>query len=130
MFWLYAWVFVFVVIMIFMTIFPTVIQPMFNKFTELEQGELRAGIEALAKRVNFPLTKIYCMDASKRSSHSNAYFYGFFKNKRIVLFDTLIQQVDTQGVIAIIGHELGHYAMNHVLKNIVCDDNIFLLFTY
>jgi len=112
-----------------MTIFPY-IQALFNKFTELEPGELRDGIEALAKRVDFPLTKVYQVDGSKRSSHSNAYFYGFFKNKRIVLYDTLMKQVDTKGVIAIIGHEFGHYKMSHVLKNIILVQAHFLAFMY
>ena len=70
-------------------------------------------------QVHFPLTKLYVIDGSKRSSHSNAYFYGFFKNKRIVLFDTLISQMNEEEVVSVIGHELGHWQMSHTLKNIV-----------
>ncbi|CAN0542850.1 unnamed protein product, partial [Ectocarpus sp. 8 AP-2014] len=76
-----------------LTIVPTVIMPMFNTYSPLEDGELKSSIENLAKRVSFPLTNLFSVDGSKRSAHSNAYFYGFFKNKRIVLYDTLIKQV-------------------------------------
>ena len=73
-----------------MTVYMDYIAPLFDKFTLLPEGVLRTSIEQLAARISFPLTKIYIVDGSKRSSHSNAYFYGFFKNKRIVLFDTLL----------------------------------------
>lgn len=79
-----------------MLIYPNVIAPLFNKFTELEEGELRQKIEDLCKKVEFPLKKIYVMDQSKRSTHSNAYFYGFGSNRRIVLFDTLKAFPDNQ----------------------------------
>lgn len=85
------------------TIYPTVIAPIFNKFTELEVGELREKIEALATRVNFPLTKLYKIDGSTRSAHSNAYFFGFLKNKRIVLYDTLMEHATTDDIVAIVG---------------------------
>lgn len=68
------------------------IAPLFDKFTLLPEGTLRSSIEQLAAKISFPLTKIYIVEGSKRSSHSNAYFYGFFKNKRIVLFDTLLAE--------------------------------------
>ena len=90
------------------TIYPTVIQPLFNKFTALEQveeyQELVKKIHALAKSVSFPLTKLFLIDGSKRSSHSNAYFFGFFKNKRIVLFDTLLEQCGEEEILAILAH--------------------------
>ena len=73
-------------------IYPTVIAPIFDKYTLLPDGELKTKIEALAESVKFPLTKIYVVEGSKRSGHSNAYFYGFFKNKRIVLYDTLLSE--------------------------------------
>ncbi|CAG8790967.1 5335_t:CDS:2, partial [Racocetra persica] len=79
-------------------------------------GELRERIEELASRIEFPLKKLYKIDGSKRSSHSNAYFYGFFKNKRIVLYDTLIEQADTGEILAIVGHELGHWYLNHTVR--------------
>lgn len=73
-----------------MHIVPNYIMPLFNTYKDLEPGTLREKIEALAKQLKFPLTKIYVVDSSKRSSHSNAYFYGFGKDKRIVIFDTLL----------------------------------------
>lgn len=87
----------------FITIYPTVIQPLFNKLTPLEQGELRTRIEELAGRISFPLKKLYVIDGSRRSSHSNAYFYGFGKNKHIVLFDTLIEHSNTDEICAVLG---------------------------
>jgi STE24 endopeptidase len=85
------------------SIFPTFIQPLFNKFDPLPEGELRSMIEALASRINFPLTKLFVIDGSKRSGHSNAYFYGFFKNKRIVLYDTLLEHSNNEEVCATLG---------------------------
>ena len=75
-----------------MTVYMDYIAPLFDKFTLLPEGTLRSSIEKLAAKISFPLTKIYIVEGSKRSSHSNAYFYGFFKNKRIVLFDTLLSE--------------------------------------
>ena len=77
---------------VLVTVYMDYIAPLFDKFTLLPEGTLRSSIEQLAAKISFPLTKIYIVDGSKRSSHSNAYFYGFFKNKRIVLFDTLLKE--------------------------------------
>ncbi|OMH82179.1 CAAX prenyl protease-like protein [Zancudomyces culisetae] len=118
-FYLYVMVFMMAVQFIGITIYPTFIQPLFNKFTPLEEGELRTAIEELATRVDFPLKKLYVVDGSKRSGHSNAYMYGFFKNKRIVLFDTLIKQTNLEEVCAILAHELGHWKMSHVVKMLI-----------
>ncbi|KAJ1910729.1 zinc metalloprotease [Tieghemiomyces parasiticus] len=115
-FYLYVWAFVVVLQITLITIYPTLIQPLFNKFTPLEAGDLRTRIEALAARVHFPLTQLYVIDGSRRSAHSNAYFYGFFKQKRIVLYDTLLEHTDTDEICAVLGHELGHWQMNHVAK--------------
>lgn len=90
--------------LVMITIFPTFIQPLFNKFSPLEDGPLKDQIEALAKSVEFPLTKLYVIDGSKRSSHSNAYFFGLFKNKRIVLFDTLLEDSTHEEILAILGN--------------------------
>ena len=98
---------------LFMWIFPNFIQPLFNKFKELENHELYKSIINLAKRVNFPLKKIYEMDQSERSSHSNAYLFGFWKNKRIVLYDTLIKHLNKKEIEAVLSHELGHWAKWH-----------------
>ncbi|XP_076374048.1 CAAX prenyl protease 1 homolog [Tachypleus tridentatus] len=90
-FFIYLWLFCFVVSLVLMTIYPDYIAPLFDKFTPLPEGELRTQIEALAASIDFPLKKLFIVEGSKRSSHSNAYFYGFYKNKRIVLFDTLVE---------------------------------------
>lgn len=91
---------------------------MYNKFEELENGILKTEINNLAKSIGFPLKKILIMDGSKRSAHSNAYFFGFWKNKRIVIFDTLIRNLNLQEIIAVIGHELGHWKYKHVFWNL------------
>lgn len=80
-FYFYVWLFLFFVSIILMTVYPTLIAPLFNKYMKLEEGEVKTAIEALAKKVSFPLTQVFQVDGSKRSAHSNAYFYGFFKNK-------------------------------------------------
>nr|GME17184.1 CAAX prenyl protease 1 homolog [Ipomoea batatas] len=98
---IYLWGFMFVLSLVMMTLYPILIAPLFNKFTPLPEGELRAKIENLASSLKFPLKKLFVVDGSTRSSHSNAYMYGFFKNKRIVLYDTLIQQGDPLSCIII-----------------------------
>ncbi|CAM9172755.1 unnamed protein product [Choristocarpus tenellus] len=115
-FYMYIWGFLVFLVLVMMTVYPIWIMPLFNKYTLLEDGELKTAIEALAAKVSFPLTKLYVVDGSKRSGHSNAYFYGFFKNKRIVLFDTLIQQASVDEIVAILGHELGHWKKSHTLQ--------------
>ncbi|KAG0057524.1 hypothetical protein BGZ83_009163 [Gryganskiella cystojenkinii] len=115
-FFFYVWLFMVAFQLIMVSIYPTFIQPLFNKFEPLPEGELRSMIEALASRIHFPLTKLFVIDGSKRSGHSNAYFYGFFKNKRIVLYDTLLEHSDNDETCAVLAHELGHWACNHTLK--------------
>lgn len=169
-FFLWLWVFCFIVLMFLMTIYPMVIAPMFDKYTPLKEGSLRSRIEALAARIKFPLTKLYVVEGSKRSAHSNAYLYGFFNNKRIVLYDTLIKGYveekekekeekkkeeghkeedseplvepnkestgkkeekgcDDEEIEAVLGHELGHWKLNHVVQNIVISQaNLFIIF--
>ncbi|CAB4468536.1 hypothetical protein RhiirA5_451995 [Rhizophagus irregularis] len=131
-FYFYVWIFMIIFTFILLTIYPTLIQPLFNKVTVLPEGELRGQIEALASRINFPLKKLYVIDGSKRSGHSNAYFYGFFKNKRIVLYDTLIEQANNGEIVAIVGHELGHWYLNHTVKILIISQihNFFLFFVF
>ncbi|CAN6273328.1 unnamed protein product [Urochloa humidicola] len=105
----------FVLALLTMTIYPIVIAPLFNKFTPLPEGALREKIEMLAASLKFPLKKLFVVDGSTRSSHSNAYMYGFLNNKRIVLYDTLIQQCNEDEIVSVIAHELGHWKLNHVL---------------
>ncbi|XP_050393950.1 CAAX prenyl protease 1 homolog [Patella vulgata] len=189
-FFIYVWLFTLVMSLLLVTIYADYIAPLFDKFTPLPDGELRRNIEKLAESINFPLKKLYVVDGSKRSSHSNAYFYGFFKNKRIVLFDTLLEDFtlpdddkktdetekketddsikeesedkakgdevtekseddkttkddeekteakdrkkvgcNNEEVLAVLSHELGHWKLNHVLKNLVISQvNTFLCF--
>lgn len=115
--WVYAWLAVTAFSLIMQYVAPTWIMPLFNKFEPLEDGELRQAIEEYADKVNFPLQGIYVMDGSKRSSKSNAFFTGFGKNKRIALFDTLIENHTTEELVAVLAHEIGHYKKNHIVKN-------------
>ena len=118
-----------ILMFIFMWVYPNIIQPLFNKFKELEEGDLKNGILDLAKRVNYPLKKIYEMDASQRSSHSNAYLFGFWKNKRIVLFDTLIKNLEIKEIEGVLGHEFGHWAKWHsIILLFISFTNIFIIF--
>ncbi|MDH5414159.1 MAG: M48 family metallopeptidase [Flavobacteriaceae bacterium] len=118
-FWIYTWVFI-AVFSIFMTLFySTLIVPLFNKQTLLEEGELKNELEKFAKKVGFTLDKIFVIDGSKRSTKANAYFTGFGKKKRIVLYDTLINDLDTDEIVAVLAHEVGHYKKNHVIFNMI-----------
>uniref|UniRef100_A0A0K0E7G6 CAAX prenyl protease n=1 Tax=Strongyloides stercoralis TaxID=6248 RepID=A0A0K0E7G6_STRER len=101
----YAWIFVSIVVFLLLTIYPEFIAPLFDKYTPLPDGELKTKIENLAKSVNYPLTKLYVVQGSKRSSHSNAYMYGFWKNKRIVLFDTLLSAEENEKLKAVLAEE-------------------------
>jgi len=129
-FWLYAWGFFALVVLFLQAIYPNFIASLFNTYKPLEQNELRNDIDALIQKIKFPSDKVFVVDASKRSTHGNAYYYGFFKMKRIVIYDTLLQQVDKQGVVAILGHELGHYFLSHNLWNMMIIQMYMLLFFY
>ncbi|KAF1870140.1 hypothetical protein Lal_00017721 [Lupinus albus] len=171
---IYLWAFMFVLSIVMMTVYPVLIAPLFNKFTPLPDGQLRGKIEKLAASLKFPLKKLFVIDGSTRSSHSNfivftkknhrirnecirekvrvahivekivelrirdgshgttigcrAYMYGFFKNKRIVLYDTLVQQCkDDEEVVAVIAHELGHWKLNHTVYSFVAVQILTLL---
>nr|XP_039249950.1 CAAX prenyl protease 1 homolog [Styela clava] len=165
-FFIYAWLMVFIISMILLHIYPEYIAPLFDKYTPLPEGDLKKKIEELADSLDYPLKKLYVVEGSKRSSHSNAYMYGFHKNKRIVLFDTLLEDYtpvtrtesmkdtsdtdetgkdsktedghdkekkkigcNTEEVVAVLGHELGHWYYSHMVKNLVIIQlNIFLMF--
>lgn len=165
-FFVYLWGFILVFTMFMMVIYPEFIAPLFDKYTPLPEGDLRHKIEELAASIEFPLYKLFVVEGSKRSTHSNAYFYGFFNFKRIVLFDTLLEASEreklksdedkekekeeeanqteeerkkkeeektkgctTDEILAVLGHELGHWKLNHVLKNILISQvHIFLMF--
>jgi len=156
-FFIYAWAFTFVFTMAIFFVYMDFIAPLFDKYTPVPESPLRTAIENLAKSINFPLTKLYVVDGSKRSAHSNAFFYGFYKNKRIVLFDTLLDDtcnpmlgLDEDGnkrefpteeteveekkakgcsqeeVVAVLGHELGHWYHGHVWKPMILNQFLIL----
>jgi STE24 endopeptidase len=117
--WLWAFVFISVFQLLMIVIYPTLIAPLFNKFEPLKKGELRDRILALAQQVGFKTSGIFSMDGSRRSAHSNAYFTGIGRAKRIVLFDTLIDQMTIDQGLAVLAHEMGHYKMKHIRRMLV-----------
>lgn len=117
--WVYAFVFLTAVQLLIVFIYPTFIAPIFNKFSPLEDGEVKNKIVDLLTRCGFKSSGLFVMDASKRSGHGNAYFTGFGKNKRIVFFDTLLNSLDAEEVEAVLAHELGHMKRKHVLKGMI-----------
>ncbi|MEI8206034.1 MAG: M48 family metallopeptidase [Kiritimatiellales bacterium] len=117
--WLWAWGALAVIQLFIMFIAPVVILPLFNKFTPLEEGELRSKIEAFADAQKYKLSGIFKIDGSKRSTKSNAYFTGFGKTKRIALFDTLIEKHTVGELVGVLAHEIGHCKLGHIKKGIV-----------
>lgn len=115
-FWIYTWIIATGFSLFFMMFYSSLIVPLFNKQTPLEKWELRDAIEGFANKVGFTGTDIYVIDGSKRSSKANAYFSGFGPKKRIVLFDTLISDLSTQELVAVLAHEIGHYKRKHTLQ--------------
>lgn len=138
-FFLWLWAFTGIVCLLLMTIYPVFIAPLFDKYSPLDEGPLRTSIENLSSKLKFPLAQLYVVEGSKRSAHSNAYFYGLWGSKRIVLFDTLLinkgktndeeikeikpedagKGCEDSEVLAVLAHELGHWKLGHVTKNIV-----------
>jgi len=116
--WLYAWGFIIVIMLAIQYVAPTWILPLFNKFTPLEDGELKDKITNYIQKTGFKLKGIFVMDGSKRSTKSNAFFTGFGKKKRIALFDTLINKHEPNELVAVLAHEIGHYKLKHNLKNL------------
>ena len=116
--WVWASAFTLAIMLFVQMIFPTLIAPWFNKFTPLADGELKESVTALARKIDFHLAGIYQMDASRRSRHGNAYFTGFGASRRIVLFDTLIQSLSAKELVAVLAHEMGHWKLRHVIKNL------------
>jgi len=117
-FWIYAWALI-AVFTLFMNLFYSkLIVPLFNKQTPLAEGSLKSKIEAYAKNVGFELKNIFVIDGSKRSTKANAYFSGFGKEKRITLYDTLINDLDEDEIVAVLAHEVGHYKRKHIIFNL------------
>jgi STE24 endopeptidase len=117
--WLWAWGVTTAFSVFAAWIYPTVLAPLFNTFTPVPDGELKDAILALARRVGFRAGGLFVMDASRRTAHGNAYFTGLFGQKRIVLFDTLLEAMGTREVVAVLAHELGHFKLHHVRWAIV-----------
>ena len=118
MFWIYAWAVV-AVFSIFMTMFySNLIVPLFNKQTPLEEGDLRTAIQKFAEKVGFKLDNIFVINGSKRSTKANAYFTGLGAKKRIVLYDTLIEEMENDEIVAVLAHEIGHYKKKHVTQGL------------
>lgn len=117
--WWYCWIAVTLYMLGVQFIAPTWIMPLFNKFSPLEEGELKSSILSYAGSINFPIENVYLMDGSRRSSKSNAFFTGFGKHRRIVLFDTLIKQHTSGELLAILAHEMGHYKKKHILQSMI-----------
>jgi STE24 endopeptidase len=116
--WLLGWAAVMALMIAMSVIYPAVIAPMFNKFTPMPDGALKSRIEALLAKCGFASRGLYVMDASRRSTHGNAYFTGFGKAKRIVFFDTLLQNHTPDEILSILAHELGHYKLGHIGQRI------------
>lgn len=116
--WLYVWLVAIAFILFVQFIDPMLIKPIFNKFTPMQDGEMKARIEGLIARCGFTSNGLFVMDNSKRSSHGNAYFTGFGNSKRIVFFDTLLTRLEIPEIEAVIAHELGHFRMRHIVKRL------------
>jgi len=128
--WLYAWFAWMAFNLLVLAVYPTWVAPLFNKFSPLEDPELRERIERLLARCGFASRGLFVMDGSKRSSHGNAYFTGFGRTKRIVFFDTLISRLKGEEIEAVLAHELGHFRMRHVVKRIAWTFAVSLAFLW
>lgn len=117
--WFYVWAFWSAFNLLILFVYPTWIAPLFNKFSPLEEGEMKTRIEGLLARCGFRSSGLFVMDGSRRSSHGNAYFTGFGQNKRIVFFDTLLNRLTPPQIEAVLAHELGHFRKRHVTKRLV-----------
>ena len=118
-FWIVAWAFMSILTVLIQGLYAQVIVPLFNKQTKLEDGELKSEIEKYSTNVGFNLSNIFVIDGSKRSTKANAYFSGFGKQKRVTLYDTLINKLNKEQIVAVIAHEIGHYKKNHIIFNLL-----------
>ena len=128
--WFYMWL-VFIVFNIsIIYLFPILISPMFNSFKKIDDDKIISGIQDLADKTNFNISNVYVMDGSKRSNHSNAYFTGFYKNKRIVFYDTLLDLLTPNEIRSVLAHEIGHYVKKHIMQSMIISLFMSLLFFY
>ncbi|MBZ9778140.1 M48 family metallopeptidase [Psychroflexus sp. CAK8W] len=117
-FWWYTWILVTIISVLLNMFYAKLFVPIFNKQTPLKEGDLRSKIERYAHKMNFKLENVFVIDGSKRSKKANAYFSGFGKEKRITLFDTLIDDLEDEEIVAVLAHEVGHYEKKHVIINL------------
>lgn len=117
--WLYGWISVAAFSLLMTYLAPTYIMPLFNEFKPLEDGELKAAIQDMSVKCDFPLTEVYEIDGSKRSTKANAFFTGLGKNKKIALYDTLIKNNGVGELVAVLAHEIGHFKKKHIVQSIV-----------
>ena len=128
--WFYMWL-VFIVFNIsIIYLFPILISPIFNSFKKIDDDKIISGIKDLADKTNFNISNVYVMDGSKRSNHSNAYFTGFYKNKRIVFYDTLLDLLTPNEIRSVLAHEIGHYVKKHIMQSMIISLFMSLLFFY
>ena len=128
--WIYGFVFITFFQVLMMVLYPMLIMPIFNKFSPIQEGELKDKLFSLAQKTNFKTNSIEVMDGSKRSSHSNAFFTGFGGFRKIVLFDTLIEQLNSNQLTAVLAHEIGHYKKGHIPKRLFLSIAILFLTFY
>lgn len=117
--WLWGWIGFTAFTLLLTYLAPAVILPLFNKFEPMPDGELKTAIENMARKCEFPLTEVSIMDGSRRSAKSNAFFTGFGKNKKIALYDNLVEQQTTEELVAVLAHEIGHFKRKHIIQRVV-----------
>jgi STE24 endopeptidase len=117
--WIWVWLFFLIFSLFMMYISPYVIEPLFNKFTPIEKPDLEDRIKNLMQKADIRVSRVFKMDASKRSKHTNAYFSGIGKVKRIILYDTLLEKMNHEEILAVLAHEAGHWKKKHILKMII-----------
>ncbi|MEK6652647.1 MAG: M48 family metallopeptidase [Nitrospirota bacterium] len=128
--WFFVWLFFLAFSLFMMYISPYVIEPLFNKFTPVEDEEMEGSIKDLMKKASIKVSRVFKMDASKRSKHTNAYFSGIGKVKRIVLYDTLLQIMNKNEILSVLAHEAGHWKKKHVLKMLVIIESLSFIGIY
>ena len=128
--WFFVWLFFLAFSLFMMYISPYVIEPLFNKFTPVEDEEMEGSIKDLMKKAGIKVSRVFKMDASKRSKHTNAYFSGIGKVKRIVLYDTLLQIMNKDEILSVLAHEAGHWKKKHVLKMLVIIESLSFIGIY
>lgn len=128
--WFWVWCFFFAFTIFMMYISPYVIEPLFHRFRPIQDEALEGSIRALMQKVGIKVSRVFMMDASKRTRHTNAYFTGIGKVKRIVLYDTLIEKMDHDELLSVLAHEAGHWKKRHLLKHIILMEGIALIVMY